>query len=1157
MKKNVWNAKGVFPSWLSSKTFLIMRNVLVIIFISVFQVYATESLSQDNRITLNMGQETLKTVLRAIEQGTDYTFLYNSRLVDDTRKVDAFFNDNEIEEVLPALFNGTDVMYQVIDRQIILSTRDTLSGIQPGQITGTVLDENGNPLPGVTIHFKGTSAGTVTDVNGRYTIDRPEEARIIVFSSVGYGTQEIEIGDRTVINVQMKEDVHGLEEVVVIGYGSQVKKNLSSSVSSVNPETIASSPVSSFEGGLQGRAAGVQVTTSSALGGSAVRIRVRGTSSASANSEPLYVIDGVPMESGEISTSQPGAGIGEWNLQTAANTNVLASLNPSDIESIEILKDASAAAIYGSRGANGVVLITTKQGRKGKTQINVTSTFGVSEPTRRIPLLNSTQYIGLAQEAWTNMYKQGEQLVTEGEDFLGNWYMDRYDTINNFAKWWQNSGVLVDGLTKEEALETNTDWIDAVLRTGTLQEYNISANGGSEKTSFFISANLKDESTILSGNDYQRFGARINLEHQLTKRIKAGAKMSLTHINDQQVPTSWAGGVGSVNTMLPIWPVYKEDGSYFNLSDQHPVAGVDLRTLHLSSNQVLGNWFVSLNILEGLTFRSEVGTNLIFMDDFHFRDGRITSHGRSVSSTVLGNRSSFNWKNVLNYKKSIKQHNFDVLAATDIQSFRSRINTVFGDTYFNSALQKPTDAAVVNASYFETGYSFASYIGRLNYNYKSRYLLSASLRADGSSRFAPNNRWGFFPAASVGYTVSEEPYFSSLIGTINFLKLRASYGIVGNAEIGDYSYVSSYSTLSYNSNTGITLSNLGDDQLTWESTRQLDIGLTWENFDGRISGEFDYYYKLTSDLLLPYPVSGMTGVSTVTRNIGEISNRGMELMLNTVNVSYRDFSWETNFTIAHNENQVVSLAENVGEGFSQYQLLGGFALFIGKPVGVIEVVEWGGVDSETGEDTYIDTEGNVLLYSEVLDQYDNIGNFWTEHKKPMGNPWPKFAGGLDNRFSWKQWYANIMITYATGMDFFLGEQKTILAAFGSTKINPTEFLYNRWQEPGDDASVSKLTVENISWTTTSEHLHRTDYVRLKDITIGRRFAFPGSDWIAGLNVYLKATNLFTLTKAPDFFWDPEYSGVVQSRTANNLNAGESYKAAPQARFLMAGLSFDF
>lgn len=1155
--KKLRNAVGPPPAMFFSKAIMIMRNALILIFVSVLQIQAADSFSQGSRISIDVQQETLKEVLRSIEQNTSYTFLYNSKLVDDTRTVNITCEDVTVEEALSRLFRGTDVQYQVIDQQIILTSTSALSGFQQDNVSGTVLDEEGNPLPGVTVYFKGTSIGTVTDMNGQYSIELPESVKVIVFSSVGYMTQEIEIGDRRIINVQMSEDIQGLEEVVVIGYGSQVKKNLSSAVSSVDAGRIASEPVPSFEAGLQGRAAGVQVTTSSALGGSAIRIRVRGTSSASANSEPLYVIDGIPMESGEISTSQPGGAIQEWNLQSAANTNVLASLNPSDIQSIEILKDAAAAAIYGSRGANGVVLITTKQGRKGKAQINVTGTFGVSEPTRKIPLLNSEQYIDLAQEAWTNMYRQGEQLVAQGEDVLGEWYMNRYDTTNNFARWWSNSGVLVDGLTREEALNTDTDWIDEVLRTGSLQEYNVSASGGSENTTYFLSANLKDESTILEGNDYRRFGSRLNFEHQIASRIKTGAKMSITHVDDQQVPTSWAGGIGSVNTMLPIWPVRKEDGSYFYLSDAHPVAGVALRKMNLSSNQILGNWFLSVRLLDGLTLRTEFGTNLVFMDDFHYRDGRITSHGRTVSSTVLGNRSSYNWKNILNYKKNIGEHNFDLLAATDIQRFSSRINTVFGDTYFNSALQKPTDAAVVNAAYYETGYSFVSYIGRINYDLKNRYLLSASIRADGSSRFAPSNRWGFFPAVSVGYILSEEPFFEALSSTFNFLKIRASLGRVGNAEIGDYAYVSNYATISYASNTGIVLENLGDDQLSWETTEQFNAGLNWEMFGGRLSGEVDYYYKLTSDLLLPYPVSGMTGVSTVTRNVGEISNKGVEVMLNSLNVKSGNFSWETNFTIAHNQNVVESLAEDVGEGFSTYAGLGGFALYLGKPVGVIEAVEWGGVDPSTGEDTYIDTDGNVLLYSELLDQYGNLGNFWNDHKKPMGNPWPKFNGGLDNRFTWKNWYANVMVTYASGMTFFLGEQKTMLSAFGTTKTNPTEFLFDRWQEPGDDATVSKLTVENINWTTTSEHLHRTDYIRLKDLTIGRRIYFPGTENISGINLYLKATNLMTWTMAPDFFWDPEYTGVVQSRTQNNLNAGESYKAAPQARFLMAGISIDF
>ena len=388
------------------------------------------------------------------------------------------------------------------------------------------------------------------------------------------------------------------------------------------------------------------------------------------------------------------------------------------------------------------------------------------------------------------------------------------------------------------------------------------------------------------------------------------------------------------------------------------------------------------------------------------------------------------------------------------------------------------------------------------------------------------------------------------------MKIRASYGVVGNSEIGDHAYIATYGTSTYSGNTGIYLSSLGDENLAWERTTQLDIGLTFEAVNGRISGEFDYYDKYTRDLLLPYPVSRLTGVSTVTTNIGELSNKGYEIMLNTVNIKGRNFTWETNITLAHNENELIKLADDE-EGLSVSSGLGGFSLYPGYPVGVTEMAVWDGVDPETGQDAYLDTEGNRLLYSEILDQYGSFNNFHTAHRIPMGNPWPKLAGGIDNRFTWKNWYLNMLFTYATGMDFVLGEQKNQLAPFGSTKINPSEFMYGRWQEPGDNAQVSKLTTENVNWSNTTEHLHRTDYLRLKDLTIGARFDLPSNPVIQGVNVFLKFTNLLTFTKAPDFMWDPEYTGVVQARSENNLNAGSSYKAAPQAKFYMVGVSLEF
>ncbi len=1091
---------------------------------------------KDVIIDLSLNQDDLISSFRKIESKTEFHFVFDKKDIDDNVRISNEYRDQSVYEILLDLSKKADLGFRQINENIsvkkYLSTDDRVEIAQDILITGIVRDEFGEGLVGVTIQVKGTTIGTVTDINGQYRLNVPDENVILVFSFIGYTPYEVRVGQQSVIDVDMRPDVQALEEVVVVGYGTQIKRNVSSSIATVDVEKINSAAVNSFEGGLQGIAAGVQVTTSSAMGGSAIRIRVRGTSSASANSEPLYVIDGIPMEGGGISTSQPGRSVSEWNLQQAANTNVLASINPADIESIEVLKDAAAAAIYGSRGANGVVLITTKGGKAGKTQVRVSGSFGISDATHRIELLNAEEYIQLAQKAW-------------------------YNGGNSIEDFWTNSGVLVDGLTQEEAENTDTDWVDEVLQIGKVQDYNVSLSGGNEKTTFYLSANLKDQETILRGNRYQRFGTRINVDHQLNDIFKIGGKMMLTHVDDDQVPASWAGGVSNVSEMLPIWPVRKADGTYFYLTNEHPVAGVDLRIMNLVSDQILGNWFVSADILEGLNFRTEFGTSLLFNHDFHYRDGRITDHGRTVSSTVNGVRSSWNFKNILNYKRSFGDHNFDFLAAIDAQSFHNRTNFIFGDTYINSTLTRPSDAAIKNAGLEETDYSFLSYIGRINYDLNGRYLISVSMRADGSSRFAKKNRWGYFPAISTGWVISDEAFFQPLAGIINFFKLRASYGRVGNAEIGDFSYVSNYGTITYDGNTGVVLGNLGDDKLGWETTSQLDIGVTWEILNGRISGEFDYYDKTTTDLLLPFPTSQMTGVASVTKNVGELTNVGFDVMVNSINIDNNIFSWETNLTLNHNENEVVKLGDElVSEGLSASAGLSSISIFPGYPVGVLEGVKWAGVDPTTGQDTYFDSEGNLLSYSEIIDQYISFGNFVQEHKEPIGNPWPKLSGGIDNRFTYKNFYANFLFTFSTGQTFADGYMKQLHAPFGGEKVNPATDVLGAWNAPGDQAEVSQLNTNNVEWPWTTEFIYETDYVRLKDLTIGYRFGMDNT-FLRGVDVYTKLINALTFTKAPDFFWDPEFTPVEQHRAGGNIGAGTSFKQIPQAKTFMVGVSIDF
>ena len=1088
-------------------------------------------------VTVEFNQNNLAKVFSKIEEITQFSFVFDENDVNG-KEFSGSYVERSVYEILRDISHQNGLTFRQVNTNLTVNKKNneqaeevTIVITENKTITGKVVDQEGELLIGVNVLIKESKTGVITDIDGNYRLNIPGDQTVLIFSFIGYKTMEILVGTQMVVNVVLEEDVEQLDEIIVIGYGNQIKRNISTAITNVDSKKINGAIANSFEAGMQGIAAGVQVTTSSALAGSAVRIRIRGTSSASANSEPLYVIDGIPMESGEISSSQPGGAIAEWNLQQGANTNVLASLNPADIESIEILKDAASAAIYGSRGANGVVVITTKKGKVGATKITVSGSVGFSDATHRIPLLNSEQYLTLAQKAWFN----------SGND------------INDF---WSKSGVLVDGLTEEQARATDTDWIDQVLQIGKVQDYNISASGGSNKTTFYLSANIKNQETILIGNDYQKIGTRLNLDHKISDRFKVGGKVMLTYINDEQVPTNWAGGVSNVSEMLPIWPVRKEDGTFFNLTNEHPLAGIIYRDINLKSNQILGNWYGEASITKDLTFRTEIGTNLLFNNDFHYRDGRITDHNRTVSSTVSGQRSSWNWKNILNYTKTFGSHSLDILAATEAQSSGSRTNFVFGDTFLNSTLTRPQDAAVINASGSETRYSFQSLISRINYDFNKKYLLSASLRADGSSRFGVENRWGYFPAVSLGWIVSDESFFGPMASTLNFFKVRASYGVVGNSEIGDYSSFSTYNTSIYNGNTGIVLGNIGDPRLGWELTSQLNLGITWEIFNGRISGEFDYYEKVTTDLLLPFPVSLMTGVSSVTKNIGELSNKGFDFMVNGLIIAKPNFTWETNITLNHNKNLVVSLGDElIKDGLSSSEGLGSTSIFPGHPVGVIEGVAWGGVDVESGEDTYYDLEGNLYLYSEVIEQWGSFDNFNNEEKKPIGNPWPLLTGGINNSFTYKKFYASLLITFATGQEFADGYTKQLNASFGNNKINPSTHMLDAWNSPGDDATVSRLTTNNVVWPWSDEFLYKTDYMRFRDVTLGYRTKL-GNSFIKGLNVYVKLVNFFTITKAPVFFWDPEFTGVVQSRSSNNVGAGSAFKQSPQAKTILFGVSID-
>lgn len=1006
--------------------------------------------------------------------------------------------------------------------QVILLLCLSLSTAFSQSITGSVEDQRGEPLIGVTILLKGnTNLGTVTDIDGRFSMEIPSLDEVLIFSYVGYETQEFVVNGQTVLTITMSESASQLEEVVITGYGTQIRKNVSSSISKVDGAELNAVPVSSFEAALQGRAAGVQVTPSSGIAGAAVRIRIRGTNSATANSEPLYIVDGIVMESGGISSS------GVHNaLNLAHNTNALAAINPSDIASIEILKDAAATAIYGARGANGVVLITTKRGAIGKTQISVDIQTGISNATHKVDYLNAEEYLFLAQEAW-------------------------YNSGNDPRDFWKGSGVLQDGLTKEQALRTNTNWTDQVLRQGHSQNLNISVSGGNEKTRFFMSGSVKDEQSIFVENDYTKISTRLNLDHNLTERIKLGTNIMYTRVDDKTVPINWAGGIGLVPTNLPIWPVYKDDGTFFNPT-QNALANIKSRDILFKNNTLIANWFLTAEIIDGLVFRSEFGMNSLNNFDSQYEEASTDVNGRAYAASTIGSRFQWNFKNILNYKKDIGRHNFDLMVGAESQKYTREVNNIVGDGFVNSTLRTPQDAANIVSSFIQNEFSFLSYLGRINYNYDGKYLLSLTARRDGSSRFGQNNRWGFFPAISAGYTISEEPFFESYKRTINQLKLRASYGQSGNAEIGNYSQYSLYSQGNYNGQGGFNLSNIGDDQLGWETSNQLDLGISFELFNGKIRGEFDYYDKKTEDLLLPFPVSRLTGVSAVTTNLGEIRNKGIEIMLSTTNVQTTDFLWETTLTLAHNENEVTSLGPDVEGGLTSAQGLGSITIIEGHPIGISRGAEWLGVDPGTGEDIYMDDEAGPLTLSQILAQYGNFGTFRNENPHFYGNPWPNYTGGIANNFSYKNFTLDVFFTFSQGATFENGYLISSAAAFDEAAINPSRDILNRWRNPGDVTHISQVNKDPTIFGSSTEFSYEIDYIRMKDLTFGYTFN-PKTDLIQNIRAYVKLTNYLTFTNAPNSVWDPEFVGS----NPTNTNQSGFWRTSPQAKTITVGLKADF
>ena len=1002
------------------------------------------------------------------------------------------------------------------------------------EISGTITDSDGETLIGASVLVAGSSTGTVTDLDGTYSLQVSEDATTLIFSYTGFTSQEVAIGASDIIDVVLQEGISQLSEVVVVGYGTQIKSTVTGNIAKVKGEELENIPVASVEQTLQGKAAGVFIEGVNGKPGGQIRVRIRGASSLTASNNPLYVIDGVPITVESQNTS-------------GADLNPLADLNFNDIESVEVLKDASAAAIYGSRAANGVIIITTKQGKAGKTKVDASYQYGFSNETNRREFLNAAEYIELFTEAAVNL----DELEGNSPDGFNwkDWVEARFDRYSGPSDW--RSG------------ETDTDWQDlAFQENAPSQQANLSFSGGSDKTRFFVGLGFNEQEGILVGNGFQRMSGRINLDHSIDDKLTIGMNMSLARTFTDQVAND-----NSFSTPLqliaqaPITPARNftsepfqsgsrlvQPGELFDRPTAVYYNGLldnEYAQREVTSFRNLTNAYARYEILPGLKINGEMSVDVYNLRDDAFW-GSLTFAGQA--SNGLGDSRAvqivnYNTRLYANLLKTVSNnHNIDLTGGIEFQKSRRDLTETEGQEFPVDDLKTIQSAAnITQGASSLTAFTFVSYFARFNYNFDQKYLFSASVRADGSSRFGKNNQFGVFPAFSAGWVLSNEPFLQNN-PTFSFLKLRASWGITGNAAIGNFDHLGLFGAEGYNGVPGLQPTQIPNADLTWETTTQVDIGIDFGFFNDRLNGELDYYVKETTDLLLDAPVPSTSGFETQTQNIGAIENRGVELVLNSNNL-VGAFKWTTNFNVAYNKNEVTKLAEGqdiIDPGSSSIMNVAK----IGHPLGAFFGAEYAGVDPANGDPLwYVNQEGSGR---------ETTNSFNDAEFVVLGSPMPEWIGGITNRFEYKGVSLSVAFQGVFG-NMINNNAGRFMSANGDWFDNQTTDQLRRWQNPGDITDVPKALFISGHGTQgrSSRYLSDGSYVRLKNVTFG--YEFPSSVLsnigLRRLRLYVTAQNLLTFTDYDG--WDPE---VSTDAFVTNTRFGIDFYAAPQPKTIAFGVN---
>jgi TonB-linked SusC/RagA family outer membrane protein len=1116
-----------------SKTLLIMRLTAILILISCLQVSAK---GYAQKVTLSMRDAPLQKVFKEIQRQTGYHFLYTYELLEKAGKVDVKVQNAPLQDALYQCLENTPLTYSIVENTVVIKKKEVMN-VQATflteeiplveNISGKVTDEAGNPLQGVSVLIKGSTIGTNTDANGMFNIDIPDNSsQVLVFSFVGMETQEVNVKGKRSIQITMKSVSSGLSDVVVVGYGTRKKSSVTSSISKIENVQLDQVPNADIGNTLAGRVAGLSIANNRNTPGTAPVIRVRGLGSISAGNDPLVVIDGFP--GGDLS-----------------------QLSMNDIASIEVLKDASSTAIYGSRGAGGVVMVTTKRGKSGKSELKLNSYYGFQKG-----ILHDDWLTGQEWYDYLTKYENREFVWDGGDPSIPVWGDPRRP-----GKYQLNPLAMT---------LPQTIWQDEITRTAPIQNHNLSISGGNDKVKYYVSGTYTDEDGIIKTAWYKNYSLRANLDVKINKVISMGFELSPSYSKTRVAGSNMVSLVKYPPFVSPIRANGQYPRTFTYIPSVFSGQASPYTFLYGTENfqnsfANVGHGFINFKIADGLSLNSSVGADFVYNTNNNWSGG-IGDPGVNTNGS-LGQSQSMNLvnENVLSYTKTLnKVHELSgILGASYQHSISESSSMAAVANSFNNDIIKTLNNAIINpaaSTQSKSEWGLESYFARINYSYKNKYLVEGSMRTDGSSRFGPNNKWGYFPSASVAWRVTNEDFMKN-ISKISELKLRASYGVTGNFNIGDFQYLGAVSTVRYSPGNqtvnAVAQTSFGNDDLSWEKTKGYDLGLDLGLFNSRLYLTFDYYDNQTTSMLYALNVPAITGFTSTVTNSGGVRNRGVDLEITSRNI-VGNFKWNTSFNISHNKNEVTDLGgvdERVGTYWSM-----DFVLRKGLPMFSYSGYKISGIYQTAEEIANSPHLAGAVPGNPIIKDRNGDGNINTQDKQILGNFQPKVLMGLSNDFSWKNFDLNIFINASLGAKMFNAEDQYYE---GNTNGAMRKSLVeNQWwsvDEPGDGKTPALALRQLFGFNTNTDYyIEDASYMYVRNVILGYKFEnIAKKKWgIQSLRIYTSMNNLIVVKSKDNHSYNPEGSTLGEVSGINSY-PGVNLGSEPLNRTIVFGINLGF